>query len=155
MRAVGNHGSIMACVPPDARCASAHQGREKQDRESRERENENKRTEKEKRKQAGEPRGETERTTPAGRPVRREAAEPTGKPARRRARREAAAPPGRQAERRGRDEKKASAGEPRDEGDKTKASGRAEGGDGTNDPGGVSEERKGRQRCQGSRRDAG
>ena len=55
-------------------------------------------------------RGETERTTPAGRPVRREAAEPTGKPARRRARREAAAPPGRQAERRGRDEKKASAG---------------------------------------------
>lgn len=127
MRAVGNHGSIMACVPPGARRASAHQGREKKPGSRDEAQNESIRERREtreiKRKQAGEPRGETERTTPARCPRRekdvsavKEAGETPGKA---RGGSAAGETSGKARERR----KESERGKPRDEGDKTKASG--------------------------------
>ena len=126
MRAVGNHGSIMACVPPGARRASAHQGREKKPGSRDEAQNESIRERREtretQRKPAGEPRGRRNERPRRGVRGEKRTSALSRKPAGCRVRREAAVSPKRSAGSRS-EIKRKQAGEPRDERDAAKASG--------------------------------
>ena len=119
----------MACVPPDARCASAHQGREKKPGSRSEI----------KRKHTGAPRDEGDKTKASGRAEGRRNERPrrgvrgekrtsalSRKPAGCRVRRETAVSPKRSAGSRS-EIKRKQAGEPRDERDAAKASGKLQG----------------------------